>query len=103
MRPLGDSRNAGLDHSLRMRQINEVPAMPHFTIRYSSIGTGVLRAESVKAEDALAAVTLASRRLGGSQTFSAAEVADEVGPVFHLVARPDGVSAVEAEAAGARE
>lgn len=26
--------------------------MPHYTIRYSSIGTGVLRAESVKAEDA---------------------------------------------------
>lgn len=77
--------------------------MPHFTIRYSSIATGVLRAESLKAEDALAAVALASRKLGGSRTFSVAEVADEVGPVYLLVAKSDGVSAVEAEAAGAGE
>ena len=50
--------------------------MPHFTIRYSGSGTGVLRVECVTVEDAAAAMAEARRRLAVSRTFSSAEVFD---------------------------
>ena len=70
--------------------------MPHFTIRYSGAGTGVLRVECVTVEDAAAAMAEARRRLAVSRTFSSAEVFDDEHALYRLASRRDGVSAAEA-------
>lgn len=51
--------------------------MTLYTVRYSARGTGVLRTESVVAEEAQTAIAQVKRRLGASRTFQEARVFED--------------------------
>jgi ABC-type branched-subunit amino acid transport system ATPase component len=51
--------------------------MALYTVCYSARGTGVLRTESVVAEEAQAAIAQVKRRLGASRTFQEARVFED--------------------------
>jgi len=60
--------------------------MTIYTICFSARGTGVLRTESIVADEAQAAIALVKRRLGASRTFQEARVFEE-GELQRLVGR----------------
>lgn len=64
--------------------------MTSFIVRYSGRGTGVLRTETVAAENTPSAVALVKRRLGASQTFREARVFEDEELRFNVTAGRGG-------------
>ncbi|MEN5168670.1 hypothetical protein ABE444_03800 [Brevundimonas pondensis] len=72
--------------------------MTSFIVRYSGRGTGVLRTETVAAENTPSAVALVKRRLGASQTFREARVFEDEELRFNVTAGRGGAVTSEERA-----
>ncbi len=66
--------------------------MTLYTVCYSARGTGVLRTESVVAEEAQAAIAQVKRRLGASRTFQEARVFEDGELRFNVSTDTRGVA-----------
>ncbi|WP_292083112.1 MULTISPECIES: hypothetical protein [unclassified Brevundimonas] len=66
--------------------------MALYTVCYSARGTGVLRTETVVADEAQAAVAQVKRRLGGSRTFQEARVFEDGELRFNVSSDARGVA-----------
>ncbi len=66
--------------------------MAVYTVCYSARGTGVLRTESVVAEEAQAAIAQVKRRLGASRTFQEARVFEDGELRFNVSTDTRGVA-----------
>lgn len=71
--------------------------MTSFIVRYSGRGTGVLRTETVAAEDTPSAVALVKRRLGSSRTFQEARVFEDDALRFNVTAGRGGAAVASQE------
>ncbi|MCO8018793.1 hypothetical protein NI456_07950 [Brevundimonas diminuta] len=66
--------------------------MTLYTVRYSARGTGVLRTESVVADEAQTAIAQVKRRLGASRTFQEARVFEDGELRFNVSTEAGGVA-----------
>jgi len=66
--------------------------MALYTVCYSARGTGVLRTESVVAEEAQVAIAQVKRRLGASRTFQEARVFEDGELRFNVSTDTKGVA-----------
>ena len=66
--------------------------MTLYTICFSARGTGVLRTESVVADEAQSAITMVKRRLGASRTFQEAKVFEDGELRFNVSADAKGMA-----------
>lgn len=71
--------------------------MAIFIVQYSGRGTGVLRTETVAAENGSSAIAMVKRRLGASQTFREAHVFEDDELRFNVTAGADGVAVASVE------
>lgn len=66
--------------------------MTLYTICFSARGTGVLRTESVVADEAQSAITMVKRRLGASRTSQEAKVFEDGELRFNVSADAKGMA-----------
>lgn len=71
--------------------------MTLYTICFSARGTGVLRTESILAEEARSAIALVKLRLGASRTFQEAKVFEDGELVFNVSSDAKAVSTAGCE------
>jgi hypothetical protein len=71
--------------------------MTVYTICFSARGTGVLRTESIVADEAQAAIALVKRRLGASRTFQEARVFEEGELRFNVSSDANGLATAGGE------
>lgn len=71
--------------------------MTLYTVCYSARGTGVLRTESVIADEAQSAIAQVKRRLGASRTFQEARVFEDGELRFNLSSDGQGVATAGGE------
>lgn len=71
--------------------------MTIYTICFSARGTGVLRTESIVADEAQAAIALVKRRLGASRTFQEARVFEEGELRFNVSSDAKGLATAGGE------
>lgn len=71
--------------------------MTVYTICFSARGTGVLRTESIVADEAQAAIALVKRRLGASSTFQEARVFEEGELRFNVSSDAKGLATAGCE------
>lgn len=71
--------------------------MALYTVCYSARGTGVLRTESVIADEAQSAIAQVKRRLGASRTFQEARVFEDGELRFNLSSDGQGVATAGGE------
>lgn len=71
--------------------------MALYTVCYSARGTGVLRTETVVADEAQSAIAQVKRRLGGSRTFQEARVFEDGELRFKVSSDASGVATAGGE------